>query len=99
MASMELGVFVVNSSPSPAPPAWEPFRKLALSPDSRLDFPMSAPEPLNVLVIDDDKALAETIAESLERRGHDCTVATSGKAGAAKVEQHEFDVVLTDLRM
>lgn len=60
---------------------------------------MSAPEPLNVLVIDDDKALAETIAESLERRGHDCTVATSGKAGAAKVEQHDFDVVLTDLRM
>jgi two-component system response regulator HydG len=61
---------------------------------------MSAPpEPLRVLVIDDDKALAETIAESLERRGHACTVATSGKAGAAKVEQDEFDVVLTDLRM
>jgi two-component system response regulator HydG len=60
---------------------------------------MSAPESLNILVIDDDKSLAETIAESLERRGHDCTVATSGKAGAAKIEQQEFDVVLTDLRM
>ncbi|HJZ57183.1 MAG TPA: sigma-54 dependent transcriptional regulator [Gemmataceae bacterium] len=59
----------------------------------------AAPEPLNVLVIDDDTHLAETIAESLERRGHACTVATSGKAGAAKVEQDEFDVVLTDLRM
>src|SRR5437764_6049786 len=59
----------------------------------------AAPEPLQVLVIDDDKHLAETIAESLERRGHACTVATSGKAGAAKVEQGEFDVVLTDLRM
>ena len=61
---------------------------------------MSAtPEPLQVLVIDDDKHLAETIAESLERRGHACTTATSGKAGAAKVEQGGFDVVLTDLRM
>ena len=60
---------------------------------------MSAPEALQVLVIDDDKSLAETIAESLERRGHACTVATSGKAGAAKLEQAEFDVVLTDLRM
>src|SRR4051794_10713885 len=59
----------------------------------------AAPEPLQVLVIDDDKRLAETIAESLERRGHACTVATSGKAGAAKVEQGGFDVVLTDLRM
>lgn len=56
-------------------------------------------EPLRVLVIDDDKLLAETIAESLERRGHACTVATMGKAGAAKLDQEEFDVVLTDLKM
>jgi len=61
---------------------------------------MSAPvEPLNVLVIDDDKLLAETIAESLERRGHTCTVVTGGKAGVAKLEQEPFDVVLTDLKM
>ena len=52
-----------------------------------------------VLVIDDDKALAETIGESLARKGHAVTVATSGKAGAAKVEADEFDVVLTDLKM
>jgi two-component system response regulator HydG len=56
-------------------------------------------EPLRVLVIDDDKALAETIAESLERRGHDCSVCTSGKSGIAKLERESFDVVLTDLRM
>jgi two-component system response regulator HydG len=60
---------------------------------------MSALEPLRVLVIDDDKMLAETIAESLERRGHSCTVATTGKAGAAKLDQEQFDVVLTDLKM
>ena len=56
-------------------------------------------EPLQILVVDDDKNLAQTIAESLERRGHECTVATTGKAGAAKIEQGEFDVVLTDLSM
>ena len=60
---------------------------------------MSAPEPLQILVIDDDKHLAETIAESLERRGHACTIATSGKSGVAKLEQEPFDVVLTDLKM
>jgi two-component system, NtrC family, response regulator HydG len=58
-----------------------------------------ADEPLRVLVIDDDKNLAEAIAEGLERKGHAVAVATSGKAGAAKVERDEFDVVLTDLRM
>ena len=55
--------------------------------------------PTRVLVIDDDKALAEAIGESLTRKGHAVTVATSGKAGAAKVETDEFDVVLTDLKM
>jgi two-component system response regulator HydG len=61
---------------------------------------MSAiPEPLQILVVDDDKTLAQTIAESLERRGHECTVCTTGKAGAAKLESGSFDVVLTDLRM
>lgn len=59
----------------------------------------AASEPLQILVVDDDKTLAQTIAESLERRGHECTVATSGKAGAARIEQGEFDVVLTDLKM
>jgi two-component system response regulator HydG len=59
----------------------------------------TTPEPLRVLVIDDDKALGETIAESLDRRGHDVTLTTNGKAGAAKIEQDDYDVVLTDLRM
>ena len=58
-----------------------------------------ASEPLKVLVIDDDKKLAEAIAESLSRKGHAVTVATSGKAGEAKIESDLFDVVLTDLRM
>jgi two-component system response regulator HydG len=61
---------------------------------------MSAPvEPLHVLVIDDDKHLAEAIAESLDRRGHACAVVTGGRAGVAKLEQEPFDVVLTDLKM
>jgi two-component system response regulator HydG len=58
-----------------------------------------ADDPVRVLIIDDDKNLAEAIAESLERKGHACTTATTGKSGAAKVESDEFDVVLTDLRM
>ncbi len=58
-----------------------------------------APDPARVLVIDDDRALADVIAESLTRRGHTVTVANTGKAGAARLAAAEFDVVLTDLRM
>src|SRR5262249_54785379 len=56
-------------------------------------------EPLHVLVVDDDPAHAEVVAEGLRRVGYDCTVATSGATGAKQIEKGEFDVILTDLRM
>jgi two-component system response regulator HydG len=56
-------------------------------------------EGLKVLVIDDEEFHAETLAESLERVGYQCTIATSGSAGARKIEQDDFDVILTDLKM
>ena len=56
-------------------------------------------EQLRVLVIDDEKFHAEAVAESLERVGYECAVATSGAQGARKIEEEEFDVILTDLRM
>jgi len=54
---------------------------------------------LRVLVIDDEKLHAETVAEILERKGYQCAVATSGKEGARRIEEEEFDLILTDLRM
>lgn len=54
---------------------------------------------LRILVVDDDKNLAQTMAESLERKGHAVTVANTGKLGAQKIEQEDYDLVLTDLRM
>ncbi len=56
-------------------------------------------EGLKVLVIDDEKAHAEVVAESLERVGYECVVATSGTAGARLLEHDEFDVIITDLKM
>ena len=54
---------------------------------------------IHVLVIDDDRFHAETVAESLERIGYDCTVATSGREGSRLLESDEWDVILTDLKM
>ncbi len=56
-------------------------------------------EGLKVLVIDDEKAHAEVVAESLERVGYECVLATSGTAGARLIENDEFDVIVTDLKM
>ncbi len=56
-------------------------------------------EGLKVLVIDDEPFHAETVAEGLERVGYECVLATSGKAGARLIEQEDFDVIVTDLKM
>ncbi len=74
---------------------------MAKSAVPKLDDPPPDPadDRLRVLVIDDEKAHAETVADILDSHGYDCTVATSGKEGAKKLAAEEFDLVLTDLRM
>ncbi len=52
-----------------------------------------------VLIVDNDQAHAETVAESLERVGYVCTVAASGAEGARRIKQESFDIVITDLKM
>ncbi len=56
-------------------------------------------DPLRILVIDDEPAHAEVVAESLERKGYVCSTANSGHAGIELLNQQEFDVVLVDLRL
>ena len=58
-----------------------------------------SPGPIEVLVIDNDEAHAEVVAESLQRVGCRCRVATSGTEGARLLEEDPFDVVITDLIM
>jgi two-component system response regulator HydG len=55
--------------------------------------------PAEVLIVDNDHAHADTVAESLERVGCHCRVATSGNEGASLIEETPFDVILTDLVM
>ncbi|MHC4605435.1 MAG: sigma-54-dependent transcriptional regulator [Planctomycetota bacterium] len=60
---------------------------------------MRAKDKVRILVIDDDRAHAETTAESLERSGYACTLAFSGTEGAKLIEEKDFDIIVTDLVM
>ena len=51
-----------------------------------------------MLIVDNDAAHAAAVAESLERVGYQCTVATSGTRGRASNDE-TFDIVITDLVM
>jgi two-component system response regulator HydG len=60
----------------------------------------AATDHIRILVIDDNEAHAETVAESLRDAGYECLIATSGLEGARKIEEEEdLGVILTDLRM
>lgn len=69
-----------------------------MPPESPVDLPAV---PVRVLIVDDDEAHAQAVAESLERATgqYECTVATSATKGLALLESDTFDIVVTDLRM
>jgi two-component system response regulator HydG len=52
-----------------------------------------------VLIVDNDESHAHSVAESLDRIGCRCHVATSGPQGAEMVDQGQYDVIITDLMM
>ena len=53
----------------------------------------------SVLVVDDELGMRETVAEILEGAGFKVTTASSGEDALTRLRQHEFDVVLMDIRM
>ncbi len=63
--------------------------------------PPNAPfdPPATALIVDNEADHADTVAESLERVGFQCSVATSGQEGAKKIAETSFDVIITDLMM
>ncbi|OGK83674.1 MAG: hypothetical protein A2050_03620 [Candidatus Rokubacteria bacterium GWA2_73_35] len=61
--------------------------------------PVALPDRLRVLVIDDDAAVREILAESLAAHGHLVTQASDGAEGLAMFRAARHDFVFTDLGM
>jgi two-component system response regulator VanR len=54
---------------------------------------------LRVLIIDDEKALANVIEQALRRAGFQVEIASDGTQGVEKYDRAHFDVVVTDVKM
>jgi DNA-binding NtrC family response regulator len=52
-----------------------------------------------VLVVDDDRALAETVAEGLDDRGFEAVALWSSADAVSRLSTERFDALVTDLRM
>jgi len=59
----------------------------------------AAGPPIQVLVVDNDLAHAEAMADSLRSVGFACTVAGGGKEAISLLESSTFEIVITDLQM
>ncbi|MCH2106772.1 MAG: sigma-54 dependent transcriptional regulator [Planctomycetes bacterium] len=60
---------------------------------------MSGTRMIRVLIVDDDEAHAEALADGLELDDHFCKIATSGTEAVERLQEESFDAVLTDLVM
>lgn len=58
-----------------------------------------APEPLHFLVVDDDESVRSTTSEVLQLDGHRVDCAGSAEEAIALIERHDYDVVISDVRM
>ncbi len=57
------------------------------------------PSGTRVLIIDDDEAHAEALADGLEALGLRCHLALAGAAGIERMQESTYDAILTDLVM
>ncbi len=52
-----------------------------------------------ILIVDDDKTMAETLADVLEASDYDVTTANSGKEAISIAKHEKFDIGLLDIKM
>ena len=54
---------------------------------------------VQALLVDNDSDHADAMAETLERIGHECTIANSGSEAVRLINENSYDIVITDLVM
>ena len=60
---------------------------------------MEASRSLNILVVDDESALRETLRRSFTREGHSVTAVADGRSAVDRASTEPFDVLLLDVAL
>ncbi len=56
-------------------------------------------EPFRILVVDDEEELVAALAERLTLRGLEIQIATNGTDALQLVREHDFNVIVADVKM
>ena len=54
---------------------------------------------MKILLVDDDEAIRSSLGRYLRSRGHELSTAADGEEGWQLLREHEFDAVVSDVRM
>jgi len=57
------------------------------------------PEPLQILLVDDDAQVVKFLKKALEENGYQVTATTSGQDALAQLRAHQPDLLILDLNM
>ncbi len=77
-----------------------PAARVRPQPAADLAEPVAAPaRPATILVVDDEVAVAELLADILRDEGYGVAIARSGSEALDQIEARDFDLILSDLRM
>lgn len=58
----------------------------------------TSPE-IRILVVDDEESIRQVLKRGLEKEGYRCETAEDGKVALQKLENSEFDIVISDIKM
>ena len=54
---------------------------------------------MRLLIVEDERAIAEVMMLNLKRVGYECEYAQDGEMGVAMVEKQSYDLVLLDIML
>jgi signal transduction histidine kinase len=92
---LELPVANVQAPEHPAPPA-----PAVPAPTTSTAQPKAPPlPPANILILDDERALAEMLGQMVHHLGHRGTLCCSPLEALERLAQEDFDLILSDYRM
>jgi signal transduction histidine kinase len=85
--------FPIRQGPLPPPPTSETTLLIASQVNAE------KPQPATILIVDDEKSIAELLGEMLGILGHQATLRNSAPEALELLDEQDFDVIISDFRM
>ncbi|MCK4727735.1 MAG: response regulator, partial [Desulfobacterales bacterium] len=60
---------------------------------------MKDQELQGILIVDDDKAVGDVTTRMIRKMGYSCAAVSSGEKALERLQEEDFDIVISDIAM